>query len=220
MLRSFEIHLYFHFMKYRICFSIVSCLLLFSCSMEKQLYSSGYHLEWFHRQSATSEIQNHHQEFSNAEFSISNYSELAPSVEVNSTAKNKTLESSRDTLIPDNTNSIEEDYVSPNSIHTQNTEAINSEELRLTQKQESKLSRLSQYLVSSAIATLIPGVAVLYPILLIINIFIIRKIRSMAELSPYKNFYLNQIRRYWKIMLWPLYVILLVSYIFLLIALI
>ena len=188
--------------------------------MQKKLYSSGYHVEWTHYQSAISEIQNHQEEFINAEISASNNSELVPSVEVNSTLKNKTLESNRDTLIPDNTNSIEEDYVSPNSIHTQNTEAINLEELRLTQKQESKLSRLSQYLVSSAIATLIPGVAILYPILLIINIFIIRKIRSMAELSPYKNFYLNQIRRYWKIMLWPLYVILLVLYIFLLIALI
>lgn len=207
-------------MKYRIFLAIISCTALSSCSMEKQLYSSGYHVEWFHRQSATSEIQNHHHELSNAEISTSKNSELAPSVEVNSTARNKNLESSRDTLIPDKTNSIEEDYVSPNSIHTQNTEAINLEELRLTQKQESKLSRLSQYLVSSAIATLIPGVAVLYPILLIINIFIIRKIRSMAELSPYKNFYLNQIRRYWKIMLWPVYVLAFVSFIFLLIALI
>lgn len=207
-------------MKYRICFSIISCLLLFSCSMEKKLYSSGYHVEWFHHQSATSEIQNHHQEFSNAETSTSNNSELVPSVEVNSTPKNNTIESRRDTIIPDNTNSNEDDYVSPNSIHTQNTEFINLEELRLTQKQESKLSRLSQYLVSSAIATLIPGIAILYPILLIINFFIIRKIRSMAELSPYKNYYLNQIRRYWRIMLWPLYVILFVSFIFLMIAVI
>lgn len=207
-------------MKYRICFSLISCLLLFSCSMEKKLYSSGFHVEWTHHQSANCEIQNHHEEFSNAEISASNNSELVPSVEVNSTLKNKTLESNRDTIIPDNTNSDGEDYVSPNSIHTQNTEVINLEELRLTQKEESKLSRLSQYLVSSAIATLIPGIAVLYPILLIINFFIIRKIRSMAELSPYKNYYLNQIRRYWRIMLWPLYVILFVSFIFLMIAVI
>ena len=207
-------------MKYRICFSIISCLLLFSCSMEKKLYSSGYHIEWTHHQSAISEIQNHHEEFINAEISTSNNSELVPSVEVNSTLKNKNLESNRDTIIPNKTNSNEEDYVSPNSIHTQNTEVVNLEDLRLTQKQESKLSRLSQYLVSSAIATLIPGIAILYPLLLIINFFIIRKIRSMAELSPYKNFYLNQIRRYWKIMLWPVYVLAFVSFIFLMIALI
>ena len=207
-------------MKYRIFLALISCIALSSCSMEKQLYSSGYHVEWFHHQSATSEIQNHHQEFSNAEISTSNNSELFPSVEVNSTLKNATLESNRDTIIPDNTNSNEEDYVSPSINNNQNTEVVNLEDLRLTQKQESKLSRLSQYLVSSAIATLIPGIAILYPLLLIINFFIIRKIRSMAELSPYKNFYLNQIRRYWKIMLWPVYVLAFVSFIFLMIALI
>jgi hypothetical protein len=188
--------------------------------VEKKLYSSGYHIEWSHHKSTTSEIQNNYQEFSNAVVSTSNNSESVISEEVNSTQKNKTLEFKRDTIIPNDTNSNEEDYVSPNSHNNQNTKVVNLEELRLTQKEESKLSRLSQYLVSSAIATLIPGIAILYPLLLIINFFIIRKIRSMAELSPYKNFYLNQIRRYWKIMLWPVYVLAFVSFIFLMIALI
>lgn len=207
-------------MKYRIFLSLLSCITLFACSVEKKLYSSGYHIEWSHHESTTSEIQNNYQEFSNAVVSTSNNSESVISEEVNSTQKNKTLEFKRDTIIPNDTNSNEEDYVSPNSHSNQNTEVVNLEELRLTQKEESKLSRLSQYLVSSAIATLIPGIAILYPLLLIINFFIIRKIRSMAELSPYKNFYLNQIRRYWKIMLWPLYVLAFVSFIFLMIALI
>ena len=207
-------------MKYRIFLSLLSCITLFACSVEKKLYSSGYHIEWSHHKSTTSEIQNNNQEFSNAVVSTSNNSESVISEEANATQKNKTLEFNSDTIIPNNTNSNEEDYVSPNSHNNQNTEVVNLEELRLTQKQESKLSRLSQYLVSSAIATLIPGIAILYPLLLIINFFIIRKIRSMAELSPYKNFYLNQIRRYWKIMLWPLYVLVFVSFIFLMVTLI
>ena len=186
----------------------------------EEIYSSGYHVEWSHQQSTTSEIQNNYEEFSNAIVSTSNNSELVLSEEVNATQKNKTLEFNKDTIIPNNTNSNEEDYVFPNSKNNQNTDVINLEDLRLTQKEESKLSRLSQYLVSSAIATLIPGIAILYPLLLIINFFIIRKIRSMAELSPYKNFYLNQIRRYWKIMLWPLYVLVFVSFIFLMVTLI
>lgn len=207
-------------MKYSYYLTILSCLALTSCSIEKKLYSPGYHIEWFHSHSKPQKIELHEEPNATQTISASENSEILLISEVTPSRPIKQEVFLKDTVIPNNANQIEEDYVSPNNIHTQNTEAINSEELRLTQKQESKLSRLSQYLVSSAIATLIPGVAVLYPILLIINIFIIRKIRSMAELSPYKNFYLNQIRRYWKIMLWPLYVILLVSYIFLLIALI
>lgn len=52
-------HLYFHIMKYSYYLTILSCLALTSCSIEKKLYSPGYHIEWFHSNSKPQKIELH-----------------------------------------------------------------------------------------------------------------------------------------------------------------
>lgn len=202
-------------MKYSYYLTILSCLALISCSIEKKLYSPGYHIEWFHSNSKPQKIELHEESNATQIISASENSEILLISEVTPNLPIKQVLFLKDTVIPNNTNQSEEDYVTPNTINSQNSEPIDAKELRLSQKDEIKLSRLSKYLVASAIATIIPGIAIFYPVLLIINFFIIREIRSMAELSPYKTFYLNQIKRYWKIMLWPIYILAFAIYIFL-----
>lgn len=123
-----------------------------------------------------------------------------------------------DTIIPNKNTESEDDYVSPNSQDREYAKPFDPENISITERDEETLSKLSQYLVSSAFATAIPGLTLLYPLVFIVNIFVIRKIKALAHLSRNEAYHLNQIKRYWRIIIWPVYALIIGLMLFLLFA--
>ena len=193
-------------MKYSIFLVIISCIALSSCSMEKQLYSSGYHVEWFHSKkdqqefTATKEIETLPL-ISASENSTIILNEEAPYI---LPIQQKKIEA--DTIVPSNPAETDEEYVTPNIITRETPEPYDPENTVLNAKDRVKLDRLAKYLIVSAILTIIPFYILYFPVLLI-NLSVINKIKRLAKFSPYESYYLNKIKKYWRIMCWPLYVI-------------
>ncbi len=190
-------------MKYSIFLVIISCIALSSCSMEKQLYSSGYHVEWFHSKkdqqefTATKEIE------TLPIISASENSTIILNEEVPYILPIQQKKIEADTIVPSNPAETDEEYVTPNII---TRETYDPENTVLNAKDRVKLDRLAKYLIVSAILTIIPFYILYFPVLLI-NLRVINKIKRLAKFSPYESYYLNKIKKYWRIMCWPLYVI-------------
>jgi hypothetical protein len=205
-------------MKYRCFFVILSCLSLFSCSMEKQLYSPGYHVDWFHSPYNSREIEIEKNTLYSPVLSASSSAEPIVSQENILIEATEQRVLKPDTVIPNRTTESEDDYVTPNNINEEIRRPFDPQNINLTERDYSTLSKLSQYLVFSAFATMIPGLTILYPLVFIVNIFVIRKIKALAHLSPNEAYYLNQIKRYWRTIIWPLYALALGLLLFLLFA--
>ena len=193
-------------MKYRICFSIISCLLLFSCSMEKKLYSSGYHVEWFHSKKDTQEFYEPEEIHSLPLISASENSSIILPEETRSVLPIHENVLEEDTIVPSNPAKTDEEYVTPNFVTGGTPEAYDLENNFLNEKEKAELERRTKYLIISAILTIFP-LYFLYMPLLFINLLVIKKIRMLAKRSPYESYYLNKIKQYWRIMRWPLYVL-------------
>jgi hypothetical protein len=171
--------------------------------MEKQLYSSGYHVEWFHSKkdqqefTATKEIE------TLPIISASENSTIILNEEVPYILPIQQKKIEADTIVPSNPAETDEEYVTPNII---TRETYDPENTVLNAKDRVKLDRLAKYLIVSAILTIIPFYILYFPVLLI-NLRVINKIKRLAKFSPYESYYLNKIKKYWRIMCWPLYVI-------------
>ncbi len=112
----------------------------------------------------------------------------------------------KDTVIPDNPAKTDEEYVTPNIITGGNPEPYDSGNIVLSARDKAKLDHLANYLITSAILTIFPFYFLYLPLLLI-NLAIINKIKRLAKFSPHESYYLNKIKKYWRIMCWPLYII-------------
>ena len=193
-------------MKYRICFTIISCLLLFSCSMEKKLYSSGYHVEWFHSKKDTQEFYEPEEIHSLPLISASENSSIILPEETRSVLPIHENVLEEDTIVPTNPAKTDEEYVTGNVVEPGGPISLETENTPLNEKEREQLDRRTKYLIISAVLTIFP-LSFLYMPLLFINLLVIKKIRMLAKRSPYESYYLNKIKQYWRIMCWPLYVI-------------
>ncbi len=203
-------------MKYGFILLIILSVGITSCTIEKKLYSSGYHIEWLH-EGKTSEKTYSHFEKHNESNLLSNTSEkidLIVSSEDTRTVYNTSLQTPSDTVIPENPSKTEEEYVTPNVHSSEIPNSYKPEDIVLTEKDQAKLDRLTNWLINSAILSIFPFYFLYIPIF-IINLFAISKIRRLAELSPYKSYYLKKIKQYWRIIIWPLYLLALIIVIFL-----
>jgi hypothetical protein len=186
--------------------------------MEKQLYSPGYHMNWLHSKNKSHEIEPKEKICYSPNLLASSTSEDV-SLEANiQISEIEQLACTTDTIIPNNNTESEDDYVSPNSQDREYAKPFDPENISITERDEETLSKLSQYLVSSAFATAIPGLTLLYPLVFIVNIFVIRKIKALAHLSRNEAYHLNQIKRYWRIIIWPVYALIIGLMLFLLFA--
>ena len=193
-------------MKYRICFSIISCLLLFSCSMEKKLYSCGYHVEWFHSKKDTQEFYEPEEIHSLPLISASENSSIILPEETRSVLPIHENVLEEDTIVPTNPAKTDEEYVTGNVVEPGGPISLETENTPLNEKEKAELDRRTKYLIISAVLTIFP-LYFLYMPLLFINLLVIKKIRMLAKRSPYESYYLNKIKQYWRIMRWPLYVL-------------
>ena len=191
-------------MKYRICFTIISCLLLFSCSMEKKLYSSGYHVEWFHSKKDTQEFYEPEEIHSLPLISASENSSIILPEETRSVLPIHENVLEEDTIVPTNPAKTDEEYVTGNVVEPGGAISLETENTPLNEKERQQLDRRTKYLIISAVLTIFP-LYFLYMPLLFINLLVIKKIRMLAKRSPNESYYLNKIKQYWRIICWPLY---------------
>lgn len=191
-------------MKYRICFSIISCLLLFSCSMEKKLYSSGYHIEWLHSRKENQEFDAPEANHALPLLSASENSSIILPDETRSVLPIHENVLGKDTIVPSNPSKTDEEYVTGNVVEPGAPISHETENTPLNEKERAQLDRRTKYLIISAVLTIFP-LYFLYMPLLFINLLVIKKIRMLAQRSPNESYYLNKIKQYWRIMCWPLY---------------
>jgi hypothetical protein len=198
-------------MKYGFILLIILSVGITSCTIEKKLYSSGYHIEWLH-EGKTSEKTSSPFEKQNESNLLSNTSEkidLIVCSEDTRTVYNTSLKTPSDTVTPENPSKTEEEYVTPNVHSSEIPNSYKPEDIVLTEKDQAKLDRLTNWLINSAILSIFPFYFLYVPIF-IINLFAISKIRRLAEFSPYKSYYLKKIKQYWRIIIWPLYLLALI----------
>ena len=192
-------------MKNRIFLAIISCIALSSCSMEKQLYSSGYHVEWFHSKKDAQELYEPEEIHSLPLISASENSSIILPEETRSVLPIHENVLEEDTIVPSNPAKTDEEYVTPNFVTGGTPEAYDLENNFLNEKEKAELDRRTKYLIVSAILTIFP-LYILYMPLLFINLLVIKKIRMLAKRSPNESYYLNKIKQYWRIICWPLYI--------------
>ena len=193
-------------MKYRILFSLFSCITLLSCSVEKKLYSTGYHIEWFHSKKDQKEFYETEEIHSLPLISASENSSIILPEETSSVMPIHENVLEEDTIVPSNPAKTDEEYVTPNVVTGGTPEAYDLENNFLNEKEKAELDRRTKYLITSALLTIFP-LYFLYLPLLFINLLVINKIRMLAKRSPHESYYLNKIKQYWRIMCWPLYVL-------------
>ena len=193
-------------MKYRIFFSLLSCITLLSCSVEKKLYSSGYHVEWFHSKKDTQEFYEPEEIHSLPLISASENSSIILPEETRSVLPIHENALEEDTIVPTNPAKTDEEYVTGNVVEPGGPISLETENTPLNEKEKAELDRRTKYLIISAVLTIFP-LYFLYMPLLFINLLVIKKIRMLAKRSPYESYYLNKIKQYWRIMRWPLYVL-------------
>ena len=191
-------------MKYRICFSIISCLLLFSCSMEKKLYSSGYHIEWLHSRKENQEFDAPEANHALPLLAASENSSIILPEETRSVLPIHENVLEKDTIVPSNPSKTDEEYVTGNVVEPGAPISLETENTPLNEKERQQLDRRTKYLIISAVLTIFP-LYFLYMPLLFINLLVIKKIRMLAKRSPNESYYLNKIKQYWRIICWPLY---------------
>ena len=192
-------------MKYRIFLALISCIALSSCSMEKQLYSSGYHVEWFHSKKDAQELYEPEEIHSLPLISASENSSIILPEETRSVLPIHENVLEEDTIVPSNPAKTDEEYVTPNFVTGGTPEAYDLENNFLNEKEKAELDRRTKYLIISAVLTIFPF-SFLYMPLLFINLLVIKKIRMLAKRSPNESYYLNKIKQYWRIICWPLYI--------------
>lgn len=184
--------------------------------MEKKLYSPGYHVEWSRFQNDPTANQLVHQSKQNKTLFTSTNCET-PILSFEKKQIDFFQEDiKKDTVVPaTNSSQEEEEYFTPKKTTDFSSNSSGNESLKITKDGEEKLSKLSEYLIVSALATMVPMLFAFYIPLFIVNLFIIRKIKALATLSPNESYYHKQIKRYWKIILWPLYALALIIMMFL-----
>ncbi len=194
-------------MKYRFILFAMVCAGVTSCTFEKKLYSSGYHIEWLHAKKEKQEFTspNENEEVSTPVLSASESSDVMLVPEEFKTIPTSELTLSSDTVIPENPSKADEEYVTP-GVHSNDFLNSNDQEnLVLTEKDKAKLDRLTKWLITSAILSIFP-LYFLYVPILVINLLIIDKIQRLAKLSHNETYYSRKIKQYWRIIIWPLYV--------------
>ncbi len=192
-------------MKNRIFLAIISCIALSSCSMEKQLYSSGYHVEWFHSRKENQEFDAPEANHALPILAASKNSSIILPEETSSVLPIHENVLEKDTIVPSNPSKTDEDYVTRNVVEPGGAISLETENTPLNEKERAELDRRTKYLIISAVLTIFPF-SFLYMPLLFINLLVIKKIRMLAKRSPNESYYLNKIKQYWRIICWPLYI--------------
>jgi hypothetical protein len=194
-------------MKYRFILFAMVCAGVTSCTFEKKLYSSGYHIEWLHTKNEKQEFTspNENKEVSTPVLSASESSDVMLVPEEFKTIPTSELTLSSDTVIPENPSKADEEYVTPGVHSNDFLNSSDQENLVLTEKDKAKLDRLTKWLITSAILSIFP-LYFLYVPILVINLLIIDKIQRLAKLSHNETYYSRKIKQYWRIIIWPLYV--------------
>lgn len=176
--------------------------MLFSCSIEKRLYSSGYHIEWFHSNSNPQKTEIHKEPDSFQIMSASENSDVLLYTEVTPSPSIKQEVFLKDTVIPDSPAKTDEEYVTPNSTAEESPRQFSENNIIISTSDQLKLDSLTNYLLDSAKLSFLIG---LYIPIFLINIRVIKKIKRLAKYSPNEQYYLEQIKKYQRIMRWPLY---------------
>jgi len=174
--------------------------------MDKKLYSSGYHIEWIHSKKDQHELYKPKEIQTSPPYSASLDSTLILSEEASSLLPIHQNVFEKDTIIPSNPSKTDEEYVTGNVVDPGEPISLENEIKPLNAREKEKLDRLTEYLIISAVLSIFP-LYFLYPLILLINLNIINKIKLLARRSPYENIYLKEIKKYWRIMSWPLYVL-------------
>ena len=170
------------------------------------MYSSGYHVEWFHSKKDTQEFYEPEEIHSLPLISASENSSITLPEETRSVLPIHENVLEEDTIVPTNQAKTDEEYVTGNVVEPGGPISLETENTPLNEKEKAELDRRTKYLIISAVLTIFP-LYFLYMPLLFINLLVIKKIRMLAKRSPYESYYLNKIKQYWRIMRWPLYVL-------------
>jgi hypothetical protein len=172
--------------------------------MEKKLYSSGYHIEWLHSRKENQEFDAPEANHALPLLAASENSSIILPEETRSVLPIHENVLEKDTIVPSNPSKTDEEYVTGNVVEPGAPISLETENAPLNEKEKAKLDRLTNYLIISAILSIFPLYIFYIPILLI-NLKVINTIKLLARRSPYENIYLKEIKKYWRIICWPLY---------------
>lgn len=191
-------------MKYYLLLLSLACLSISSCTLEKQIYSRGYHIEWRHSSHQPEKSEPVEEKQNNITIQANSNSDEIFLTDERSYIPGATIGNSTDTIIPDNPAKTDEEYVSPEILTPKKSEQTNLAQPTLSDENKAQLEQLTNYLIISAALTIFPF-SIFYLPVLIINLSIVNKIKKLAKLSPDEGKYLEKIKIYRRIMLWPVY---------------
>lgn len=100
-------------MKYYLLLLSLACLSISSCTLEKQIYSRGYHIEWRHSSHQPEKSEPVEEKQNNITIQANSNSDEIFLTDERSYIPGATIGNSTDTIIPDNPAKTDEEYVSP-----------------------------------------------------------------------------------------------------------
>jgi hypothetical protein len=124
--------------------------------MEKQLYSSGYHVEWFHSKKDQQEFTETKEIETLPLISASENSTIILNEEAPYILPIQQQKIEVDTIVPSNPAETDEEYVTPNFVAGGTPEAYDLENNFLNEKEKAELDRGTKYLIISAVLTIFP----------------------------------------------------------------
>ena len=183
-------------MKYGLIISALICLGISSCSIEKRVYQPGFYI---HRNSEVVKEQSDFDDFSENEL-LTLRKNIIPSIQKidKSESSNQALEKTcSDTIVPINPSKTEEEYVTPQNNNVEYVSEYHEENhINYTPEMEQELNRQIDYLQRIQYYSLYPPT---WPMVFLMGIFVYRKAKRMAQLSPNKEKHLKALRKYHRI---------------------
>jgi len=182
-------------MKYGFITLAIVCLVITSCSFEKRVYQPGFYI---HRKTEVVNGKANANDFSHSDIP-SLRKNLIPHIQKSDSTPslNQTTEKIySDTITPSNKNT-EEEYVIPQENKIEYFSEYNEKNhINFTPEMEQKLKENIDYLKRIQYYSLYPPA---WPLIFIMGIFVYRKAKRMAQLSPNKEKHLKDLRKYHRI---------------------
>jgi hypothetical protein len=197
-------------MKYRLFTPAVICLVITSCSFEKRIYQPGFYI---HRNTEVVKGTATANDFSNCD-RHSLHEIVIPQIQKtdNTPSVNQAVEKIHsDTITPSHTNTEEEYVISQENKPEYFSEYNEKNHVIYTPEMEQKLNGYIDYLQRIQYYSLYPPAWLL---VFLMGIFVYRKAKRMAQLSPNKEKHLQDLKKYHRItMIIPIIVGVIVAFI-------
>lgn len=182
-------------MKYGFITLAIVCLVITSCSFEKRVYQPGFYI---HRKTEVVNGKANANNFSDSDIP-SLRKNLIPHIQKSDSTPSLNQPTEKiysDTITPSNKNT-EEEYVIPQENKIEYFSEYNEKNhINFTPEMEQKLKENIDYLKRIQYYSLYPPA---WPSIFIMGIFVYRKAKRMAQLSPNKEKHLKDLRKYHRI---------------------